>query len=287
MKAHVIAAALLLTASTAAAVATAPQPAAAATDLIVVTSISPTNSVHTKGESVQCPRGTVVLGGGGTISNGSNRVHLRTLFADDFYNGFKAGASEIRPGDYTASWRVRVYAICGPAQLIPMYLSHQTLDNNPPYQQAQVQCPRGVRLVSVGASINEQGNYVMIDDMEVLSDLRTANVWAVNRENPAQTTWTVTAYGVCVNEFAISGLELIESTSPSNFLVKDQSTHCPRGKQLYGLGARKINDGGNALYQTLTPEPDNSPGWANALVTPDPTGSPKAWSVRVQAICAN
>jgi hypothetical protein len=288
MKARMIAAAvLLLTASAVAAVAAAPQPALAATDLVVVTNISPTNSVATKGEAVQCPSGTVVLGGGGIISNGSNRVHLDTLFADGFLNGFRAGASEIRPGDYTSSWRVRVYAICGPQRLTPLYVSHQTLPNNGPHKQAQVQCPRGMRLVSVGASIDEQSNYVMIDDMEALSDLRTANVWAVNRENPAPGTWTVSAYGVCVNQFAISGLELIETTSPTNFLVKDQTTFCPRGKQLYGLGAAKFHSGKDALYQTLRPEPDNAPGWANALVTQDPTGASKAWSVKVQAFCAN
>lgn len=180
-----------------------------------------------------------------------------------------------------------MYAICGPERLSPLYVSHQTLPNNGPYKQAQVQCPRGMRLVSVGASIDEQSNYVMIDDMEALSDLRTANVWAVNREDPAPGTWTVSAYGVCVNQSAISGLELIETTSPTNFLAKDQSTYCPRGKQVYGLGAAKFYSGQDALYQTLRPEPDNAPGWANALVTPDPTGASKAWSVKVQAICAN
>lgn len=287
MKLRTIAAVLLLAASTAAAVATAAQPAAAATDLIVVTDISPTSSVHTKGKFIQCPSGTAVLGGGGIISNGSNRVQLNSLFADGSSNGFWAGAAEIRPGDYTANWRVRVYAICGPDRLTPMYLSNQSLPNNGPYKQVQVQCPRAMKLVSVGASIDEQQNYVMIDDMEALSDLRTANVWAVNREDPAPDTWTVTAYGVCVSEFAISGLERIESTSASNFLVKDQTTECPRGKQLYGLGAANLNSGGHALYQTLRPELDNPPDWANALVTPDPTGAPKAWSVKVQALCAN
>lgn len=282
----VVSAALLLVASTAAAVTTAAQPAMAATDLLVVTDISPTSSVHTKGVFVPCPSGTVVVGGGGTVSNGSNRVHLNALFADEFGNGFWAGAAEIRPGDYTATWRVRVYAICGPESLNPLYLSHQSLANNGPHQQVQVECPRGMNLVSVGASIDEQQNYVMIDDMEALSDLRTANIWAVNREDPAPHAWTATAFGVCVNQFAIAGLERIESTSASNFLVKDHTTRCPRGKQLYGLGAAKLNAGGHALYQTLQPQPQNSPDWATALVRPDPTGAPKAWSVKVQALCA-
>lgn len=287
MRLRMIAAALLLTASTAAAAVTTAQPAVAATDLIVVTDISPTSSVHTKGKFVQCPSGTAVLGGGGIIINGSNRVNLQDLFADGSSNGFWAGAAEIRPGDYTANWRVRVYAICGPDRLTPMYLANQSLPNNGPYKQVQVQCPSAMRLVSVGASIDEQQNYVMIDDMEALSDLRTANVWAVNREDPAPDTWTVTAYGVCVSQFAISGLELIESTSASNFLVKDQSTACPRGKQLFGLGAANLNSGGHALYQALLPELDSSPDRASAQVKPDPTGAPKAWSVKVQALCAN
>jgi hypothetical protein len=259
-------------------------PAHAANGIVVVNSISPSNSVSAKVEFVPCPAGTKVLGGGGQLVNGANRVHFSTLKPDGDANGFWAGAAEIRPGDYASTWRIRAYAICGPALAGLQYLTTESVVNSNATRQQQAVCPVGKRMISAGAEIYDEFEYVVLDDVEVLSDLRTANVWAIEREVGTTYSWSLVAHAVCANSSAVAGYQRVEVSSTSTTGAKSITLTCPAGKTLYSTGFAQAGSGGHTLLQGLVP--DAGPAAFHASITTDPTGAP-SWSIKAQGICGS
>jgi hypothetical protein len=264
-------------------------PARAAVDFDI--SIVYAESAHTSGASmtldVTCPGNRAVIGGGGGVSNGGNRVHVSVLAANGVQDRFRVGAAEIRPGNYTNSWQVYGYAICAnnSALLGLSYISAESLENSNASRHQRVTCPAGQRVISAGAAISSgESGYIVLDDLQITSDLRSVDVWAVEREGGTNDDWSVFASAVCINTSTLTGLRLVESTSPWGPGIKTLATNCP-DQRVLGLGMALSNSGGHTVLQRLVPE-ENSPG-ASMTIRPDPSGVPDDWQAKLQAVCAD
>lgn len=271
-------------------VAVDPAPAQAAVSVQVVTANSSTNSASAKGLTITCPTDTEVLGGGGYVVNGANRVHISALrpmpgVNSGFPDTFAVGASEIRPGDYASGWSIHGYAICGAAPAGLEYVSAASAVNSSSTRHVELACPGTKKLLSVGAIVFDEDDHVVIDDIAVKNDLRSADVWAVEREDATVFSWSVNAYGVCVNGNAVAGLTLVQTTSVTNGNNKVSTATCPVGKKLLGAGFAQSMAAGHTLVQQISP---NSPAQSAAAgAVNDPTGAPNPWSLTAQAICAS
>lgn len=250
-------------------------------DIIVVTEQGLLNSVDKKGLQVECPNGLSVLGGGGFIHNGAKRVHLSNSAPVDG-DTWTVGAAEIRPGDYTSSWRVHGFAICGPTLSGLEYVTTQSLQNSTSTRHARATCPGTKKLLSGGGLIQDATENVVLDDISYTSDLKNVDVWGVERETGAVATWSVHAFAVCVNANAVSNLNRVQVTSASNVNDKFVSADCG-GQQVYGIGASQSLAAGHTLLQSLSATDIDG----HIAVEADPTGVPNAWTATAQLICGD
>ncbi|GIH02537.1 hypothetical protein Rhe02_06040 [Rhizocola hellebori] len=254
-------------------------------DVVVVADQSATTSVSQKSVTVTCPDGTHVYGGGGYIWNGARRVHIAATAPIDGgvnWTQWAVGGAEIRPNDYTSSWRVHGYAICGPWLPGLEYVSVESLVNSTTTRHAHLTCPGTKKLLSAGASILDQAAYVVLDDIAITSDLRSVDVWAIERESGTAFSWSVVAYGVCVNSSAVSNLNRVQQASASTVGDKTRDADCG-GQQVYGIGMSQANSAGHTLLQSIIPADTDG----TTTVRTDPTGAPEAWSVSTQLVCGD
>jgi hypothetical protein len=283
--ASLLAAAVLATATLG--VVTAAPAQADPGDIVIVTDQSQTNSVEAKGVFVTCPSGTHVLGGGGYVWNGSRRVHIASNTPVDGgvnWTQWWVGAAEIRPNDYTGSWRVHGYAICGPWLPGLEYVVEQSLENSTSTRHAHLACPGTKKLLSAGGEIWDEADRVVIDDIGISSDLKSVDVWAIERGAGTAFNWSVVAYGVCVNSNAVANLRRVQSSSASNLVDKTQVADCD-GQQVFGIGMTQAIAAGHTLLQSIIP----SEGAVNGTVAVrhDPDGAPNPWSVTTQLVCGD
>lgn len=254
-------------------------------DITVVYDQSFTSSGVSRTVFVSCPLGQRLLGGGGGVWNGSSRVNIGGMRPDGGSDQFVVGASEIRPGDYTGSWRVYGYAICATnGHLLNLsYVEEESLENSNVNRHARATCPVGKTLLSAGATINGANSHTVLDDIQITGDLRSVDVWGVERETGTVETWSITAYAVCAANNALTGTQLVEVTSASSAGTKNLEESCD-DQRLVGLGFALNNAGGHTIPQRIAPVDVDVPD-ASLSVRPDPTGVPGNWSAKLQLVC--
>lgn len=254
-------------------------------DIVIATAQGSTTSVAKKGVFIDCPAGTHVLGGGGYVWNGARRVHLASsvpyLDGDD-PDQWWVGAAEIRPTDYTSAWRVYGYAICGPELPGLEYISQESLVNSNSTRHATVTCPGTKKLLSAGGEIAEQAEHVVLDDIAITSDLKSVDVWGIERGGGTTYSWSVLAYGVCVNNNAVTDLHRVQTTSGSSLTDKTQNASCG-AQQVYGIGFSQATAAGHTMVQSAVVS--ETAGYVGVVA--DPTGAPNPWSVATQLVCGD
>jgi hypothetical protein len=123
---------------------------------------------------------------------------------------------------------------------------------------------------------------MVIDDIGITSDLKSVDVWAIERGAGTTFSWSVVAYGVCVNSNAVANLHRVQSTSASTVNDKTEDASCG-GQQVYGIGMTQANAAGHTLLQSIVP----SDGDGSVTVKRDPDGAPKPWTVTTQLVCGD
>jgi hypothetical protein len=262
-------------------------PARAVANMSFHTSMSATDSSAGKTQTVRCPAGRRILGGGGFIGGGGREVHIDstrpvTTAAGD---SFEVNASETVRADgtsYPGSWYVLAYAICGAAPAGLEYVSATSASGLSASRSVIVSCPAGKRVIGAAGRIEPAFGFVMLDEVAPLATLTGVRVSAFQSESPSPFPWRVTAFAVCANP--VPGLTLASALSPADSLDKSIDVTCPAGTRIHSTGWDLVGATGQGLVVAIFPgQPLTA---AHLRAREDLTGLATTWQARVFAICA-
>lgn len=158
---------------------------------------SATNSTPSRSVRASCPRGKVILAGGARIVDGGNRVLLRGSYPVRSHRGHGWAVSAEELGALnSARWSVRAYAVCANR---PLGLQYRTVssgsDSKSPKSPSSAVCPRGTRLIGLGASVAGVNHPIGINAVTVTSS-RSASVRA-SEALATSLRWRVRTHIVC------------------------------------------------------------------------------------------
>ncbi len=263
-----------------AALSAVPSPATAVPGLVRIPATSVSDSSASKEVLAQCPAGTRVLGGGGTINGGGNSVHFIRLQPFGNTNQFAVGAME--EGFYNGNWSVTAYAICGaqPAGLAYVGFSVAGPDA---HKDATADCPAGTVALSYGARVLGSTGHVFIDAFGPKPGLTGAK-GSASEDPHGDADWTFWVFAVCAN--TVPGWQVVWADAiPADSTPDIVTISCPTGKRVHGLGST-INPGlGEVFHNALTPNAALTAVAVSAIE--DSTGAAHNWWTRAYAVCAN
>jgi hypothetical protein len=263
-------------------------PAMAVPGLIVTIDWSDeSGSEEPKAAMATCPAGTVVLGGGGDIVNGTGEVRLLSLIPFD--NGaspdtFYAYASEDYDG-YAGNWSLVAWAIRGSGVSGWQKVSNTSTSNGPAdIFGLSATCPNGKKVIGAGANILGFVNYNFLDGIQPASNLSTVWVEAA-QEEAFELPIQVTAHAICINP--IPGQQLVSaSTTSTSSSGKYISVTCPAGTKLHGTGASLSGAVGEVYLNRVGLIGAGAVAGADIEAYEDETGAAANWQATAYAICA-
>jgi hypothetical protein len=247
--------------------------------------LGPTNS-DPKVVVATCPRGKVVIGGGGITSGGGSRyAHLTSLRPRDDVNGFEVAATEVEGGT-PFNWTLEAIAMCAAPPPGLTYVTSPPLVVDPTGASAtnSVPCPgRGVA-IGLGGQINGGSGEVGFEVVRPTPSLASVTTTAIEDWNGYSGTWSLTAFAVCANlsgEVSLTtAVGLFDASSP-----KSGAAICP-GLNAYGTGFWIANGLGFVLAQAVSM--GNLLGVSphtGVAASRHPTAPIDQWGTVVYAIC--
>ena len=122
--------------------------------IVSATSQFRTDNGHARAVTATCPAGTLVVGGGESLSNGFGQVS-----PTDLQFGTNTVYAAAAPDDdgYTQPWSVTAYAICAPAGLpgLQRVYKFPTTQNSDPRRSETAVCPAGQQAIGGGWSVSQ------------------------------------------------------------------------------------------------------------------------------------
>ncbi|WP_433111240.1 hypothetical protein [Micromonospora sp. CA-246542] len=145
-----------------------------------------------------------------------------------------------------------------------------------------ISCNGVDQVVGAGGRINDGQGDVLMTRVYADATLRTVTVFGVEA-NATNVPWSVDAFAVCAPAGAVSGLQLVTTTSANNALDKVGITAvCPPGKKTFGGGYRIDNANAAVAIDELA--------FTSALGSVSSTayvfGAPGNFTLQTQAFCA-
>ncbi|MCD7437819.1 hypothetical protein K4B79_06220 [Streptomyces lincolnensis] len=246
---------------------------------------SATNSTPSRSVRASCPRGKVILAGGARIVDGGNRVLLRGSYPVRSHRGHGWAVSAEELGALnSARWSVRAYAVCANR---PLGLQYRTVssgsDSKSPKSPSSAVCPRGTRLIGLGASVAGVNHPIGINAITVTSS-RSASVRA-SEALATSLRWRVRTHIVCA-ELGQTYQETDWKTVPSPAQAGTALAVCPRGTKAFGAGVRVSAI--EAAFNRLVPvevRPTLAPSGARTTVSELASGMLSHWHLKAQVIC--
>lgn len=249
----------------------------------VVSALTPFDSTANKTIAAQCPAGTRVLGGGARV-NGAQHVVLtrqepvHTAAGDSYV----VAASEDEIG-FTGTWALQAYAICADPPPGLQIVSATGAAGSSAFQGVSASCPPGKFAVGAGGRINGgmgQVSLHTIAEGAVFSSRTTAA--GTEDFNGFGSTWSVTAFAVCVTPSSLSDVQIVKVQSASDSTGrKIMEARCPTGKRVTGGTAFSSAPG---VIESISPD-------ANRLrmqgIARNDGPLTSAWNLIVVAFCAS
>ena len=260
MKAHRVLRTLAAAAMGVTSLAVAVGPAAAAPTGVGATrdvrATSVVDSVGTKTVLATCPAGTVVIGGGGSISGGGNQVRIRGLFPVGA-TAFRAIGRET-VGGYAGKWSVTAQARCAKAPAGLEYRRASATGSNADVRTARATCSPGRKVLGVGAAVG--GEQIAIDAVAPSLDL-TSVLARTYLSGGTGRAMTAIAYAICANPVPGQYRQRSSAGAPDNFssiTVQDYCSHRTGGPFVAtSLGFANTDAKGAVVVTDLTFAPYN------------------------------
>jgi hypothetical protein len=258
---------------------------AALNGLVKVVTLGATNS-DSKVEVATCPRGKVVVGGGGVASGGgSPYVHLTSLRPREDLNGFEVAATEVEGGT-PLNWTLEAIAMCAapPPGLAYVVTPPVAVGPEGTSVTASAVCPgRGV-VIGLGGQINGGSGEVGFQVVRPTPNLTMVTTTAYEDWNGYDETWSLTAFAVCADLAGevslITTVGIYDASSPKSGAAK-----CV-GLNAYGTGFFIADGAGHVLVRAVSV--GNLLGVSphtGAAAGRHPTAPIDQWGVVVYAIC--
>jgi len=255
-----------------------------------LTASSNTDSLVYKAVTVNCPAGTVVVGGGYSLVGAEGSVVL-----DDFIpttTTLRVGAGEIvgpgEPADgTTASWQVVASVAC--ANPLPGYEIVEGTFSFGAFTRhgnSQAICPNGKHVIGGGESLSNGFGQISPDELFIADTL--VHTGADADEDGYSGTWSMTAYAICATGMPVD-TRFANDTGPASPNGKAASVSCDPGELALGVGWYTSVSNSDTAGQVVVPSVnrvEGSPGTVTATGHEDPNGYSGNWLVTAEAVCA-
>lgn len=144
-----------------------------------------------------------------------------------------------------------------------------------------ISCNGVDQVVGAGGRINDGQGDVLMTRVYADATLHTVTVLGVEA-NATAVPWSVDAFAVCAPAGAVSGLQLVTTTSANNAASKVAVTAvCPPGKSTFGGGYRVDNANAAVAIDELGFSSTLGSVWSTAYVF----GAPGNFTLQTQAFC--
>jgi hypothetical protein len=254
-----------------------PSRASAVPGIVVVQQASASSSATAQTAVAKCPVNTVVIGGGGDLTDGGASV--RIVRSGPMNNDWVVAAREVSAG-YLGTWSVRAWAVC--AKKPKGYVVVSAKQDFTTSGVLSVSCPAGKKVLGVGGAASLANGHAVLDTLRPTLDLSGAYVEAFTDAPAVGEPLFMLGHAICATPSGL-GLQLAyASSSTSSNDYRTISVGCPPGTDLHGMGASVNGAQGGAHIDGITPF---SLG-AYAVAREKPTGYWGQWNLDVFAICA-
>jgi hypothetical protein len=238
---------------------------------------------------LSCLDGTVVLGGGAEVDDGSDHVHVTGWMPIPDEPGLKHPNSIVAYGEegdggFAGNWDLDTHALCGVAPAGLEYVTVHSGTGSSTTRTAIAACPGTTRLVGTGGRVSDGAGEVLLTAIQPAADLRSLTVSAHEDADGFAGSWSVSAYAVCADELPDHQLVVADSASDATD-EKSVAALCPADTEMHGTGFVVFGQGGHILLTSVLVMED----WVGSTVeaieaAPGTTGR---WAVRAYAICAS
>lgn len=136
-----------------------------------------------------------VIGMGGRVNGGTGDVVLDQVVPSADLKSVTVRGVPVQ-GATTTGWSVTAFAVCATAVAGLERLSDTSPSDSGSHSIADVTCPDGKALYSVGADINVGNGQVLLSGVNIGPEY-AVRVWADEDADGLAGNWTVAAYGIC------------------------------------------------------------------------------------------
>lgn len=284
-------AASVTTAATLMAILMAPAAAAAIPGFTMEVDSTSTDSTSPKSLLVQCPPGTIVIGGGGFISGtggAEDRILLVAMRPIVTYFGFGyqiiAAEDEIGTDE---GWVLATRALCAPPPPGLEYVWEHAASSSAPSRTVTAACPDGKNVLGTGGMISGPTGQIALRSIVPTPDPPTAvSVAAHEDATGTNGTWSLTSWAICADP--LPGLQLVTETATGSSSALEAVT-CPAGTYVYGVGAQVGGDPTHVRLHAADPHYfgfSDYPNAAGALAGDDGTVTDQRWRLTAIGVCA-
>ncbi|GAA1015037.1 hypothetical protein Aple_052190 [Acrocarpospora pleiomorpha] len=241
---------------------------------VIVTESSDRNS-DDKGAEVTCPDGTRVLGTGAEISGGVGGSVIIDQVIPTAYTVSAYGVET--PAGTTASWVIRVWAVCGNPRTTT-YIRYQATASHPNPKTLGLACHEGDWLLGSGFQLEGvRGNVSVTGLIPTLDD-----VFVETKENHRgyAGNYYLRVFVICAED-APAGLQVVSEESDENSDDKGSVVPCPDDKQALSAGFSIPGAAGETVLTYFIPNNPTAIAYAHEL-----SSTTREWSVRTYATCA-
>jgi hypothetical protein len=285
-----------------AAAQTAPQPTP-------VLATSPIDNSPNKARAAFCPRGTVVVGGGGGVFRTQDAA-ITAMYPihTTFWSGFVVRANNPRTDH---DWGLQARAVCAPRPAgyhiatntvvhTHRHVDRQTTGTDQPFNTVAA-CPDGhsPRSRPISAGVNITGGSGAVEALGIHDHRSTISTVGPYPAPRTAATLTVRTYAICTTTAGVVSTRYIEVSPYNGDAHKNIHMHgdevCTSGRHLYGTGVQVLRQnrtvGQSHEYprlrlRSIVPHPAASPTAFTAVQNRyDPNETSQRWMLRLQTTC--
>jgi hypothetical protein len=240
-----------------------------------------------KAATANCPAGQRVIGGGARLTIITAEVSVTRMAPNAAGTAFEAFAYEDLNG-FAGNWGLVVIAICAPAPAGYAVVTATSPYASPATASITATCPAGLQVLGAGGAVSPGRGAVLLTGIIPSPGVGPTSVTTTGAEVAGGFPggWNVQTWAICAAPVAghtvMTTASVTDSASP-----KSQTSGCPAGTAVHGLGFQLNGGTGEILLNMAYPNPAAPVGTNVPVVASEELGGFAGnWGIRTHAICA-